>query len=155
LLAQELRAVGSFHQRGTSHFWTTLDGYAGDLQFDSIVRLDGKHLTVTLDVPRGEPKTVRELLPAWPVEQTATAHVEAAGDRPTLAAKATAPVGTAALGATGSIEFSPVVHLRLATEGKDIDARALFPDAPETRIGARVTVDLTATEHGVEVTSAG
>ena len=155
LLAEELRAVGSFHQRGTSHFWSSLDGYAGDLQFDSIVRLDGKHLAVTLDVPRGEPKTVRELLPSWPLEQTATAHLEAAGDLPKLDAKATATVGTAELGASGSIEFSPRLHLRLATEGKDIDVRALFPDAPETRIGARVTLDVTATEHGVELTSAG
>ena len=155
LLAEELRAVGSFHQRGTSHFWSSLDGYAGDLQFDSIVRLDGKHLAVTLDVPRGDPKTVRELLPAWPLEQTASAHLEAAGDLPKLAAKATATVGTAALGASGTVEFSPALHLRLATEGKDIDLRALFPDAPETRIGARVTLDLVAADRGVELTSAG
>jgi translocation and assembly module TamB len=155
LLAKEVRAVGSFHQRGTTHFWSSLDGYVGDLQFDSIVRLDGKHLKVTLDVPRGEPAVVRALLPAWPLEQTATAHVDAEGDLPTLGLDGTATVGEARLGAKGSLVLSPEVRLKLDARGDDIDLRALFPTLPETRIAARGTLELSSTEQGVELTTDG
>ncbi|HWP04908.1 MAG TPA: translocation/assembly module TamB domain-containing protein [Polyangiaceae bacterium] len=155
LLDKELKAVGSFHQRGTTHFWSTLDGYAGDLQFDGIARLDGTHLAITLDVPRAEPKVVRELLPAWPVEQVASAHLEAAGDLPKLEAKASAAIGASSLQAAGSIELSPELRLRLETQGEGIDLRAVIPDAPETSITARTTLDLLAGESGVELTADG
>jgi translocation and assembly module TamB len=155
LLAQEVRAVGSFHQRGTTHFWSSLDGYVGDLQFDSIVRLDGKHLKVTLDVPRGEPAVVRALLPAWPLTQTATAHVDAEGDLPTLRLDGTATVGDAKLGAKGSLVLSPDVRLMLDAHGEDIDLRALFPSVPPTRVAARATLALSSTEQGVELTTNG
>jgi translocation and assembly module TamB len=155
LLGREIRAVGSFHQRGTTHFWSSLDGYAGDLQFDSVVRLDGTHLGVTLDVPRAEPKVVRELLPDWPLEQLASAHLEAEGDLPKLVAKVTAAVGASALEARGTIELSPEVRLKLAAEGRDLDLRALLPDAPETSIDARTSLDLALREHGVELTADG
>jgi len=155
LLEKEIKAVGSFHQRGTSHFWSTLDGYAGDLQFDGIARLDGTHLALTLDVPRAEPKVVRALLPVWPIEQVASAHLEAAGDLPKLEAKASAAVGASSLEATGSIELSPELRLKLKTEGRGIDLRSVFPDGPETSITARTSLDLLAGEHGVELTADG
>jgi translocation and assembly module TamB len=155
LLDKEIKAVGSFHQRGTTHFWSTLDGYAGDLQFDGIARLDGTHLAVTLDVPRAEPKVVRELLPAWPVLQVASAHLEAAGDLPKLDAKASAAVGAGSLRAAGSIELYPELRLKLETEGQGIDLRAVLPDAPETSITARTSLDVLAGEKGVELSADG
>jgi translocation and assembly module TamB len=155
LLPQEVRAVGSFHQRGTTRFWSSLDGYVGDLQFDSIVRLDGKRLKVTLDVPRGEPAVVRELLPDWPLLQTATAHVDAEGDLPKLALDGKATVGNARVAAKGSLVLSPEVRLKLDASGEDVDLRALFPSVPETRLSTRGTLDLRSTEEGVELTTDG
>jgi translocation and assembly module TamB len=155
LLAKEVRAVGSFHERGTTHFWSTLDGYAGDLQFDSIARLDGKHLAVRLDVPRGEPAVVRALLPDWPLQQTATAHVEAQGDLPRLAATARGTVGPATLAAGGTLELEPAVRLALAAHGDAIDLRSLFPNVPETSFTSDTELTLATVNHTFELTADG
>jgi hypothetical protein len=155
LLAKELRAVGSFHQRGTAHFWSTLDGYAGDLQFDAIARLDGKHLALTLDVPAAEPSAVRALLPDWPLAQNASAHVEAAGDLPELLATARTTVGRATLDARGTLAFSPEIRLGLAAHGDDIDLRTLLPSAPETRLSSDVKLDLTSNSRGLTLAADG
>ena len=45
--------------------------------------------------------------------------------------------------------------MKLATEGHDIDLRALLVDAPESRISARSTLDIVARDQGVEVTADG
>lgn len=155
LLAKELRAVGSFHERGTTHFWSSLDGFAGDLQFDAVARLDGKRLALTLDVPRAEPGAVRALLPPWPLEQPATAHVEAKGDLPKLDATAKATVGAASLNAGGTLEFEPETRLTLTAHGDAIDLRALVPDAPATSFSADTTLTLGVNEHGVTLVADG
>jgi hypothetical protein len=155
LLAQDIRGVGTFHQRGTTHFWSTLDGYAGDLQFDSIARLDGKHLALKLDVPRGDPAVVRALLPSWPLNQTASAAVDATGDLPELQATASATVGPAVLSGHGTLAFSPDFRLGLSAHGDDIDLRALFPSMPETQVSADVELALTSSDRGLELTTNG
>lgn len=155
LLAKELRAVGSFHQRGTTHFWSSLDGFAGGLQFDTVARLDGKHLELTLDVPRAEPAAVRALLPSWPVQQPATAHVEAKGDLPKLDATAKATVGAASLAAGGTLEFGSDTRLALTAHGDALDLRALFPDAPATSFSADTTLALDVNERGVTLVADG
>jgi len=155
LLAKELRAVGSFHERGTTHFWSSLDGFAGDLQFDGVARLDGKHLALTLDVPRAEPAAVRALLPAWPLEQPATAHVEAKGDLPQLDATVKATVGPATLAAGGTLAFAPETRLALTAHGDAIDLRALFPSVPATSFSADTTLALGVNEHGVTLVADG
>ncbi len=155
LLAKELRAVGSFHQRGTTHFWSSLDGFAGELQFDAIARLDGKRLALTLDVPRAEPAAVRALLPAWPLLQPVTTHVEAKGDLPKLDATATATVGAASLAMGGTLEFGAETRLALTAHGDAIDLRALFPDLPATSFSADTTLALGANERGVSLVADG
>lgn len=155
LLAQELRAVGSFHQRGTTHFWSSLDGFVGGVQFDGVARLDGKRLALTLDVPRAEPAAVRALLPAWPLAEPAAAHVEAKGDLPKLDAHARATVGNATLDAGGTLEFEPRVRLALAAHGDAVDLRALFPNAPATSFEVDTELTLGTTAQGVELTADG
>ncbi|HTQ07309.1 MAG TPA: translocation/assembly module TamB domain-containing protein [Polyangiaceae bacterium] len=155
LLAQDLRAVGSFHERGTTHFWSSLDGFAGDVQFDGVARLDGKRLVLTLDVPRAEPAAVRALLPAWPLEQATTVHVEARGDLPKLVAKAQATIGRTGLAANGTLEFAPSTRLTLAAHGDAIDLRALFPNAPETSFSADTTLVLGTDARGAELVADG
>jgi hypothetical protein len=155
LLAKELRAVGSFHQRGTTHFWSSLDGYAGDLQFDSVARLDGSHLALTADVPHAEAAVVRTLLPSWPLVETVSGHVEAEGDLPELRATATADVGAAVLSAHGTLVFAPELRLALGVHGEKLDLRSLFPGVPATHVTADADIVLSSTARGLELTTDG
>jgi len=155
LLPSELRAVGSFHQRGTSHFWSTLDGYVGDLQYNSVLRLDGRHLEATVDLPYAAPAAVRALVPAWPLVEPVSVRATAKGDLPKLHAEATATVGGATVRATGDLELSGEPRAKLSAEGKGLDLRAFVPEAPETSLSLAATLDLHATPKGLVVEGEG
>lgn len=155
MIAKELRAVGSFHQRGTSRFWSSLDGHAGELQFASVLRLEGEHLKATIDVPRADPAAVRALVPDWPLYQSVSVRVEAEGDLPVLNAEATASVGEAELGAQGEVNFGQEFRADFDAWGKGIDLRAVFPDVPETAIAAKAKLTIAANEKGVTVDVTG
>jgi hypothetical protein len=155
MIAKELRAVGSFHQRGTSRFWSSLDGYAGELQFDSVVRLDGKHLKATVDVPRAEPAAVRALVPDWPLYESVGARIVAEGDLPLLNAEVTASVGLAQLGARGEVNLGRDFRANFDAWGKDIDLRAVFPEVPETKIAAKAKLSIGSDQKGVTVDVSG
>lgn len=155
MIAKELRAVGSFHQRGSSHFWSSLDGYAGELQFDSVLRLDGEHLKGTIDIPRAEPAAVRALMADWPLYEAVGARVEFDGDLPLLKAEAKATVGSAELGAKGDVNVGRELRASFDAWGKGMDLRALFPDVPKTEIAARAKLTIASNEQGVTVDVSG
>jgi autotransporter translocation and assembly factor TamB len=151
LLPQELRAVGSFHQRGTTRFWSNLDGFIGELQVDARARLEGSHLEAVVDLPRAEPGTVRALLPDWPLRETAVIHAEASGDLPELAVDARATLAAAELDAQGTLLLGVESRARLDVRGKRLDLRAVLADAPETSIDARAKLAIVARESRSEV----
>jgi len=155
LLPSELRAVGRFHQRGTSHFWSTLDGFVGDLQYNSVLRLDGRHLDATVDLPQASPAAVRALVPAWPLVEPVSVRATAHGDLPKLHAEATATVGRATVQAVGDLELSGEPRAKLHAEGKELDLRAFVPGAPETSLSLAASLDLRATPNGVVIEGEG
>jgi hypothetical protein len=155
LLPGELRAVGSFHQRGTSHFWSTLDGYVGDVQYDSTLRLDGRRLEASVDLPRAEPAAVRALLPSWPLVETVSVHATVVGELPNLRAKGTMSIGDAELEAEGDLELAGDPHAHLTATGKALDLAAAIVGAPRTAIDARAELDIRVTPAGVVVEGDG
>ncbi len=155
LLAEELRAVGSFHQRGTTHFWSTLDGYVGEVQYNLSARLDGDHLSAKMSVPHAEPEAVRRLLPDWPLLETAAAEVEVVGDLPKLRVQGTAGVSGSRLRVQGDLDLAAGPRAVLAVEGERLDLRAVVADAPATRFDARSTLDLRNTDAGVVLEGEG
>ncbi|HEY3668691.1 MAG TPA: hypothetical protein VGL19_21990, partial [Polyangiaceae bacterium] len=64
----DARGVGSVHVRAPGAVWTSFDGYFGDTQLGTVVRVDGPRLKVTLDVPRAEPANTRALWAAYPLQ---------------------------------------------------------------------------------------
>jgi hypothetical protein len=155
LLPGELRAVGSFHQRGTSHFWSTLDGYVGDVQYDSVLRLDGKRLQASVDVPNAEPEAVRALLPSWPLRETASVRAKATGTLPELHVEGSMTIGRAELKAEGELDLEDEPHAELKANGTALDLSAVIDGAPATAIDARAELDIRATPSGIVVEGDG
>lgn len=155
LLPGELRAVGSFHQRGTSRFWSTLDGYVGDVQYDSVLRLDGKRLKASVDLPRAEPEAVRALLPGWPLRETVSVRAKVTGDLPKLRAEGTMTIGRAEVQAQGDLDLAGEPHVQLEAKGTALDLAAVIEGAPVTAIDASAKLDIRATAQGVVVEGNG
>ncbi|HEY3494533.1 MAG TPA: translocation/assembly module TamB domain-containing protein [Polyangiaceae bacterium] len=148
---KELRAVGSFHQRGTTRFWTNLDGFIGELQVDSVARLDGKHLKASLDVPRADPDVMRVFLEDWPLLESAAVHAEVEGDLPELGITANAALAAAALDARGKLRLGNEPKLALDITGRHLDLRAVVAESPPTDLEARAKLALTSRASGTEV----
>jgi hypothetical protein len=155
LLPSELRAVGSFHQRGTKHFWGTLDGYVGDIQYDSVVRLDGRHLEATVDLPHADPANVRELVRSWPVLSPVTLRATLKGDLPHLHAQVEGTIARSTVRATGDLDLSGEPKARFRVEGAALDARSFLTEAPETSIDLTLLLDIDRNAKGVVVRGDG
>jgi hypothetical protein len=151
----EVRGVASFHQRGTTHFYGTFDGYVGELQVNSVGRLDGKRLDVKLDVPNAEPHLVRALYPDWPVNQTVAAHAELAGDIPTFRASGHFIVGKSHVDANGEVRLGAEPSVRLAVTGEKVDLRAVIVDSPETSIDTKGEIHVRSTPEGATLEFSG
>jgi hypothetical protein len=155
LVPGELRAVGSFHQRGVSHFWATLDGYVGDVQYDSVLRLDGRRLQASVDVPNAEPEAVRALLPSWPLTKAVSARAKAVGDLPDLKAEGSMTIGAAELTAEGDLDLEGEPHVHLVASGKRLDVSAIIDGAPVTAIDAQAELDIRGEATGIIVEGEG
>ncbi|HEX6276581.1 MAG TPA: hypothetical protein VFZ53_26245, partial [Polyangiaceae bacterium] len=151
----EVRGVASFHQRGTTHFYGTFDGYVGDLQVNTVGRIDGKRLDVKLDVPNARPEHVRALYADWPVNDTVVAHAELRGDIPEFEANGHFVVGPSVIDATGSVRAGSETSLRLAVTGDDVDLRAVLPDSPATSIDTQGELLVRAGAAGVTLEFSG
>ncbi len=149
LAGADLRGIASFHLRGDRHVWTSFDGYFGEVQVDSVVRLDSGALKITIDLPRAEPEAVRALWPDWPVQAVASGHVEATGVTEHLATTATLRVGGSVLDAKGITRLSGDVGVNLEVTGKDVDLRAIWPEMPETNLNGFTTLSLWNSPQGV------
>ena len=144
----EVRGVASFHQRGTTHFYGTFDGYVGDLQVNTVGRLDGRRLDVKLDVPQAEPHLVRAIYPDWPVNETVVAHAELRGDIPAFQVSGHFLVGASVIDASGDLRVGGETSLRLAVTGQDVDLRAVLPDSPPTSIDTQGELFVRAGREG-------
>lgn len=145
----DLRGVASLHLRGDRKMWASFDGYFGEVQVDSVVRLDSGVLTLSVDVPRAEPEAVRALWPDWPLHAVASGHIEASGVTEHLSTTATLRVGATELEAKGITRLTGDVSLNLEVTGKAVDLRALSPDLPATEIHGFTTLALWNSPQGM------
>ena len=140
LAGADATGVGSVHVRAPGAVWTSFDGYFGDLQFGTVVRVDSPKLDVTLDVPRAEAKSVRALWAGYPLLENLGAHVEAVGTLQSMHTQAKLLVGQGSLTSSGEVRLSehPGADLDLAARG--VDLRALSVNAPSTDLDADATL---------------
>jgi len=128
--------VGSVHVRAPGAVWTSFDGYFGELQFGTVVRVDSPTLDVTLDVPRAEPKSVRALWAGYPLLEDLSAHVEAVGTLQTLHTQAKFLFGQGWITSSGELRLSDHPGADLELSARSVDLRALWPTAPATALDA-------------------
>ena len=98
--------VGSVHVRAPGAAWTSFDGYFGEVQLGTVVRVDGPKLDITVDVPRAQPADARALWQAYPLQKDIGAHVEAVGSAHSLHTQAKFLVGRGSIDATGELRLS-------------------------------------------------
>jgi len=132
--------VGSVHVRAPGAVWTSFDGYFGELQFGTVVRIDSPKLDVTLDVPRAEPKTVRALWADYPLLENLSGHVEAQGTLQSLHTQAKLLVGQGSLTSSGEVRLSEHRGADLELSARSLDLRVLWPSAPATDLDADTTL---------------
>lgn len=131
----DAKGVSTLHIRAPGAVWGSFDGYMGDVQFGSTVRWQKETLDVKLDLPHAEPTATRALLAQWPLLQPAEARVHLHGKPPDLDVDVQATVGDhSKLAATGNLNVATPMRLRLDVEGRQLDLRALWPQAPATSI---------------------
>lgn len=140
LAGADATGVGSVHFRTPGAVWTSFDGYFGELQFGTVVRVDSPKLDITLDVPRAEPKTVRALWAGYPVLESLSAHAEATGTLQTLHTQAKLVVAQGSLSSSGELRFGGHPGADLDLSARSLDLRALWANAPNTDLDADATL---------------
>lgn len=138
----DARGVGSVHVRVPGAIWTSFDGYFGDVQFGTIVRIDSPKLEVTLDVPRAEPQAVRALWSQYPLLKNVGAHVEGAGTLAAMHTQAKLSIEQATVTSSGQVRLSGQPGADLDVSGRGIDLQSLWASAPRTALDADTTLSV-------------
>ncbi|MET0795357.1 MAG: hypothetical protein ABW061_27810 [Polyangiaceae bacterium] len=136
----DAKGVGSVHVRAPGAVWTSFDGYLGDVQFGTVVRVDSPKLDVTVDVPRAEPAAVRALWAAYPLLEDATAHVEGTGTLEALHTQGRFTIDQGTVVSSGELRLSGHPGADLDLSGRGLDLRALWPNAPATELDVDTTL---------------
>ncbi len=137
----DAKGVGSVHVRAPGAVWTSFDGYFGDVQFGTVVRVDSPRLDVTLDVPRAKPPALRALWAAYPLLDDVTAHVEGIGTLEAMQTQAKLTIGEAStITSNGEVRLTGHLGADLDVSGRHLDLRALWPNAPRSDLDADTTV---------------
>lgn len=152
----DAKGVATLHVRAPGAVWGSFDGYMGDVQFGSVVRWEKEALDLKVDLPRAEPAGTRALIAQWPLLQPAEARVHLKGKPPELNVDLQAKIGeSATLGAEGTLNVASPMRLQLAVEGRKLDLRALWANAPATSIDVDTDVGLQAEANKVVVDLGG
>jgi hypothetical protein len=131
----DAKGVATLHIRAPGAVWSSFDGYMGEVQFGSVARWEKETLDLKIDLPRAEPAATRALLTQWPLLVPAEARVHLKGKPPELEVEVKAKVGdSATLNASGNLILASPSRLQLDVEGRKLDLRALWPNAPLTSI---------------------
>jgi translocation and assembly module TamB len=135
--------TSTVHVRAPGAIWSSFDGYFGEVEVGAFVRVDGKRLRATLDLPRLEPAAVKALWPSWPLRTAATLHAEAAGTLPLLATAAQVQMGDGKVSVLGPARVSgPNAGADLAVHAEHIDLDAFVAHAPKTDLSASAKLAL-------------
>jgi hypothetical protein len=138
----DAKGVGSVHVRAPGAVWTSFDGYFGDVQFGSVVRVDSPKLDVTVDVPRAEPGALRALWAAYPLLEDATAHVEGTGTLEAMHTQAKFTIDQGTVVSSGELRLSGHPGADLDIQGRGLDLRALWPNVPATAFDVDTTLSV-------------
>jgi translocation and assembly module TamB len=131
----DAKGVATLHVRAPGAVWGSFDGYMGEVQFGSVVRWEKETLDLKVDLPRAEPAATRALLAQWPLQVPAEARLHLKGIPPELDVELRAKLADrATVDATGHVNFASPLRVQLDVEGRQLDLRAVLPQAPETRI---------------------
>jgi len=131
----DAKGVATLHIRAPGAVWASFDGYMGDVQFGSTVRWQDEKLDLKVDLPKAEPAAARALLTQWPLIKPAEARLHLHGKPPDLDVDLQATIGDVSkLSANGNLNVATPTRLRLDVEGRQLDLRALWPQAPATSI---------------------
>jgi len=125
--------VGSVHVRAPGAVWTSFDGYFGELQFGTVVRVDSPRLDVTVDVPRAEPKAVRALWADYPLLSDVGGHVEAVGTLEKLHTQARLLIGQGFITGSGELRLSEHPGADLDLSARSMDLRSTTGIQPDGR----------------------
>lgn len=136
LAGADATGVGSVHVRAPGAVWTSFDGYLGDVQLGTVVRVDSPKLDIRLDVPRAVPSAVRALWGGYPVQQDVGAHIEAQGTLAVLQTQAKLTIGKGSLTSSGELRLAAHPGADLELSGRGLDLRAIWPTAPTTELDA-------------------
>jgi hypothetical protein len=130
----DAKGVASLHIRAPGAVWSNFDGYLGEVQFGSSVRWDKGAFDLKVDVPRAEPHAARALLSDWPLLVNTEARARLTGTPPEMKVELSAKVGEqSTLKSSGTLNTAEP-RLALEVEGRRLDLRALWPNAPATAI---------------------
>lgn len=138
----DARGVGSVHVRAPGAVWTSFDGYFGDVQLGTVVRIDSPKLDVSVDVPRAEPAAVRALWAQYPLLKNVGAHVEGSGTLQAMHTQAKLSIERATVTSSGQLRLSGHPGADLDISGRALDLRALWPNLPPTEIDADTTLSV-------------
>ncbi len=141
LLPREIRLIASFHFRSPDVMWTTLDGWLGELQVNGAFRTSGKHIQATLDLPEATPARVQALLPAWPVREPVSVHLEASGTLPNLTVRLGLLARSTELALNGQLSVVAPFQINLAGRVSSLDLRLLGDSMPETSLNVGLGLD--------------
>ncbi|MFZ5894377.1 MAG: translocation/assembly module TamB domain-containing protein [Myxococcota bacterium] len=138
----DARGVGALRLHEPGWVWTSFDGYFGDVQVGSVLRVDGDTLSASVSLPRASPAAMRGLLPAYPLQKDAVLHVEANGKLSELAVQARLEVEDARFAGSGPLRLSGDPSLALDVTATRLDAAALVAGLPPTRLDANAHVQI-------------
>lgn len=132
----DARGVGSLRLHEPGWVWTSFDGYFGDVQFGSVLRVEGDSVSATVTLPRAEPKAMRGLVPAYPLQRDALLRAHAVGRLPELALDAQVEIGATRASGSGTLRLAPRPILNLDIGVSALDAAALVEGLPPTELDA-------------------
>lgn len=142
LLGADAVGTGDFHIRSPGAVWSNFNGQLGDVQVGAFFKAHGGNLESRIELPRAEPEPVRALFADWPLHAPVTARITASGKLPKLQTKANFSVGDATIEATGPVRIGGELGANLDVKAKQVDLRAIWPDAPATKIDASSTLEI-------------
>lgn len=134
---------------GGAQMEATFDGYIGDLESHLAAKLDGKHVSATIDVPRATAEAIAGFFPAPKpdllIRVPAAVRVEADGDLPEIAIHdlITFEDHRGAVSIDGRLVVDSKLRVDVAFKVHDLDPRVLLdePSATPLQAAGRVWIE--------------
>jgi hypothetical protein len=141
----DARGVVSLRLRAPGWLWTSFDGFFGDVQVGSVVRVEGSRVMATLDLPKAQPGALRAVLPGFPLQRDLSAHVELSGEPPgPLMLSGRLEMGKTQAFAAGPLLVGAHPSLRLEIAGEKVDLASLLPSLPPSDLDFSSALSLSA-----------